>query len=80
VFGDKDIITINPGKDYGYRQLMVKIAEFFQTGKPPVTPEETLEIYTFMTAAEESSNNNGIAVSLETVLAKNRKNIEGLIK
>ena len=77
VFGDKDIITINPGKDYGYRQLMVKIAEFFQTGKPPVTPEETLEIYTFMTAAEESSHNNGIAVSLENVLAKTRKTLKG---
>lgn len=32
VFGDKDILRINPTK--GYRPLLVKIVEFFQTGKP----------------------------------------------
>jgi len=76
VFGDKDILIINPGKDYGYRPLMVKIVEFFQTGKPPVSPEETLEIYAFMAAAEESTRNNGIAVSLESTLAKARKTLK----
>lgn len=76
VFGDRDILTINPGKDYGYRQLMVKVAEFFQTGKPPVTPEETIGIYAFMAAAEESTRNNGIAISLESVLAEARKTLK----
>ena len=55
VFGDKDILTIKPGKN-GYRSLMEKVAGFFQTGIPPVTSEETLEIYTFISAAEESIN------------------------
>ena len=73
VFGEKDLLTIKPGKDYGYRSLLVKIVEFFQTGKPPVTPEETIEIYAFMTAAEESSRNKGITVSLESTLKKARK-------
>ena len=74
VFGDKDILTISPGKDYGYRSLMVKVAGFFQTGIPPVTPEQTLEVYTFMAAAEESSHNGGIAVNLESTLQKAMKN------
>ncbi len=73
VFGDKDILKINPGKDYGYRPLLVKIVEFFQTGKPPVTPEETTEIYAFMAAAEESTRNKGITVSLESTLKKARQ-------
>ena len=65
VFGEKDIFTIKPPT--GYRSLLVKIIEFFQTGKPPVTPEETLEIYTFMEAAHQSSRMNGTAVSLASV-------------
>ena len=65
VFGEKDIFTIKPPT--GYRSLLVKIIEFFQTGKPPVTPEETLEIYTFMEAAHQSSRKNGTAVSLASV-------------
>ncbi len=71
VFGDKEILTIKPGE--GYRSLVVKIAEFFQTGKPPVTPGETLEIYAFMAAAEESKRQDGASVSLETTLQKARK-------
>ena len=73
VFGDKDILTINPGKDYGYRSLMVKVAGFFQSGNPPLSPEETLEIYTFMAAAEESSRNGGTMVSLESIMQKAKK-------
>ncbi|MGK2862733.1 MAG: Gfo/Idh/MocA family protein [Chitinophagaceae bacterium] len=73
VFGEKDIVTIKPGKDYGYRSMMMKTVEFFQTGKPPVSPEETIGIYTFMAAAEESSRNNGILVSIENTLKKARQ-------
>ncbi len=35
-----------------YDGLVVAIAEFFQTGRPPVDPAETLEIFEFMTAAQ----------------------------
>jgi hypothetical protein len=68
VFGEKSLLTINPGKDYGYRSLMVKVAQFFKTGVSPVPVHEMLEIYTFMAAAEESSKKGGIAVSLEETL------------
>ena len=43
----------------GYEPLLVEIAKFFQTGKPPVSAEETLEILAFMEAADESKRQNG---------------------
>ena len=68
VFGEKDILTIKPAS--GYRPLLVKIVQFFQTGIPPVSPQETLEIYTFMEAARVSSRKNGAVISLESVAKK----------
>lgn len=56
----------------GYRPLLVEIVKFFQTGTPPVTQEETLEIYAFMEAADESKRQGGKPVTLESVLAKAR--------
>ena len=34
--------------------LVIEIAKFFRTGQPPVSAAETLEIYAFMEAADES--------------------------
>lgn len=56
----------------GYDPLVFAIVSFFHTGKPPVTPEETLEIYAFMEAADESKRQNGASVTLESVLVKAR--------
>lgn len=57
----------------GYEPLLVDIVKYFQTGEVPVTPEETLEIFAFMEAADESKRQGGAAVTLESVLAKVRK-------
>ncbi len=54
----------------GYRPLLVEIVKFFRTGKVPVSEAETLEIYAFMEAADESKRRNGEAVELDAVLAK----------
>lgn len=56
----------------GYNPLAIEIVKFFHTGKPPVSPEETLEIYAFMEAADESKRQNGASVTLESVMAKAR--------
>ncbi len=48
----------------GYDGLVRAIAEFFHTGKPPVDPAETLEIFEFMTAAQLSKERSGAPVSL----------------
>lgn len=66
VFGEKDIISL--GKYAGYNPLLIQIVKFFQTGVLPVNQEETIEIFAFMTAAEESKKKKGIPVSIEKVL------------
>ena len=67
-FGEKGIKTLG---DYnGYDPLLKEIVKFFQTGISPVTPEETLEIFTFMEAADESKRRGGASVSLAEVAQK----------
>jgi Oxidoreductase family, NAD-binding Rossmann fold len=43
----------------GYGPLLQEIVKFFQTGKPPVSAEETLEIMAFMDAAQRSKEAGG---------------------
>ena len=54
----------------GYEPLVEQIARFFKTKKPPVSAKETIEIFTFMEAADESKRQNGTPVKLADVLAK----------
>ena len=56
----------------GYDPLLFEIVKFFRTGQPPVSEAETLEIYSFMEAADESKRQNGASVTLESVLNKAR--------
>ena len=70
-FTAKGIEPIGP--DSGYRPLLVEIVKFFRTGKPPVSAEESLEIYAFMEAAEESKRQEGKPVKLADVLEKAKK-------
>lgn len=68
VFMENDILTL--GTFTGYRSLVVKIVEFFLTNKAPVPIAETLEIYAFMEAAQESKRKGGKRISLEKALKK----------
>lgn len=52
----------------GYRPLVVKIVEFFNTGISPVPVDETLEIYAFMTAANISKLKGGKKVSVTALM------------
>jgi predicted dehydrogenase len=74
VFTEKGIQQI--GTYEGYRPLLVEIIKFFRTGVAPVSEQETLEIYTFMEAADESKRQGGAPVSLAAVLEKARKDAE----
>ena len=65
--GEKDIGTYP-----GYGPLVVEIAKYFDSGEIPVQPEETLEIYAFMEAADESKRQDGKEVTLESVMKKAR--------
>ncbi|RPI23354.1 MAG: oxidoreductase [Acidobacteria bacterium] len=44
----------SPDAKHDYRPLVVEIVKFFQTGKPPVPNEESLEMFAFMDAAQRS--------------------------
>lgn len=68
VVGSKE--SGNAGTYEGYKPLVEAICVFFRTGQPPVSMEETLEIYTFMEAADESKRQGGKPVSMEEVLKK----------
>ena len=66
VFGTKAILPAG-GFD-GYEPLIVEIVKFFKTGKPPIAKEETLEIFAFMEAADESKRQGGCPVTIESVM------------
>ena len=55
------------GKWDGYVPLVEAISQFFRTGIPPVTSGETLEIYAFMDAVEESKRLGGKNVRLAEI-------------
>ena len=68
VFGTKAVAEQKPGAD-SYAPLVRQIMQFFQTGVPPVSAEETVEIMAFMEAADESKRRGGQPVKLSEVLA-----------
>ncbi len=68
VFGEKGNQVLGPFK--GYDNLLNQIIGFFTSGIAPVSAEETLEIYTFMEAADESKRLGGKVVLLEDVYNK----------
>ena len=57
VFGTRGIAYGN--KYGGYEPLLVEIVKFFETKEPPVSNEETLEIFAFMDAAQRSKEDGG---------------------
>jgi len=69
-FGTKAILQ--SGREGGYEELCREIGRFFKTRKAPVQAEETIEIFAFMEAADESKRCGGAPVSLASVLAKAR--------
>ena len=56
----------------GYAPLVVEIVKFFQTRKSPVPAVETIELFAFMEAADESKRQGGKPVSLTEVIEKAR--------
>src|SRR5437870_1125990 len=67
-FGSKAIVQT--GREGGYEELCREIGRFFKTGKSPVPADETIEIFAFMEAADESKRQGGAPVTLAGVLAK----------
>jgi len=68
VFGEKSV-TIAGNYD-GYAPLLVEVCRFFKTGESPVTASETIEIFAFMQAADESKRQGGCPVALKPLIAE----------
>ncbi len=64
--------SMDVGAYDGYAPLVAAAVKFFKTGVSPVAPEETIEIFAFMEAADESKRRGGAEVTLKEVLKKAR--------
>ncbi len=71
VFGSKGVYTAPGSGDY--TAMLEEVCTFFKTGRPPVSAQETIEIFAFMEAADESKRQGGAPVTLESVLEKARE-------
>ncbi|MFP6584574.1 MAG: Gfo/Idh/MocA family oxidoreductase [Candidatus Hydrogenedentota bacterium] len=68
LFGSKKVAEQQGGGNYA--PLVVEIVKFFQTKVVPIPPEETVEIFAFMEAADESKRRGGSPVTLAEVMKK----------
>ena len=64
----------------GYGLLLDEILKFFKTRVAPVSEKETLEIFTFMEASNQSKRYAGKIISMETTFKKGQKQAKKLIK
>lgn len=65
-FGAMDRGNNSPGGD-NYGALLREIIAFLRGGSAPVPPEETMEIFAFLEAADESKRRGGTPVSLSEI-------------
>lgn len=70
VFGSKVNAEQKKGTD-DYAPLVGQIMQFFKTGIAPVSNEETIAIYAFMEAADESKRQGGVPVKISEVVKRN---------
>ena len=72
-FGDKGM-AFDRGFS-GYEPLVDEICTFFVTRNPPVPAAETIEMFAFMEAADESLKQNGALVNLSDMMARAEQKI-----
>ncbi len=77
-FTDQGIVST--GQYQGYEALLREILKFFETRVPPVSELETLEIFTFIEAADASKRAGGKPVSTHKVYEKAAKEAKKLIR
>ena len=57
----------------GYAPLVVEAVKMFQTGKVPVGAQETIEMFAFMAAADESKRRGGKSVTIQEMIEQARQ-------
>lgn len=68
------------GSEIPYEALLQRIIGFFDTGVVPVTPQETIEIFTFMEAASVSKARGGVPVMMSEVYEKASREAQEILK
>jgi predicted dehydrogenase len=68
VFGSKAVAEQAGEGDYG--PLVREVIQFFRTGEAPVSSRETMELFAFMEAADESKRMGGQPVMIADVLGR----------
>jgi predicted dehydrogenase len=68
-FGSEAVVVGEEAE--GYEGLVTEALQFFRTGIVPVSHAETIEVLTFMEAADESKRRGGVPVPLAEVLKAN---------
>ena len=76
-FTDKGAEPVGPYQ--GYEVLLSEILKFFKTHVPPVSEVETLEIFTFMEASNESKRKEGKIILMEDTYRKGLKEARQLL-
>ena len=61
------------GQFAGYAPMLVEVCKFFKTRKAPICPQETIELFAFMEAADKSKKAGGAEVSIAEVIADAQK-------
>ena len=77
-FCEKKIISA--GGYEGYADLVSAILNFFKTKVIPVSEAETIEIFTFMEASNESKRRGGTPVTMQETLEKGQKEAQEILK
>lgn len=77
-YGENGNAVLGPVE--GYEPLLKEIIKFFDTGNPPVNAADTLEMFTFMEAADESKRRNGATVTLQQVWDKANTEAQAKLK
>jgi len=77
VYGTKSVQ--HGGRTISYEALCRQVGRFFRTGVAPVSAGETIEIFAFMEAADESQRQGGKPVEVAGVLEKAKADAEALL-
>lgn len=77
-YTEKGPVPVGPYE--GYEKLLDEILTFLKTGVSPVPDEETLEIFTFMEASNQSKRKGGQIISMEETYQKGLKDARKLLE
>lgn len=72
--------AVSFGPYQGYEALLDEILNFFKTHVAPISEKETLEIFAFMEASNESKRKDGKIISIKKIYKKGEKDAKKLIR